>query len=99
MGDCSDGAEIYSNPEVMSQLDATDIQEDYFELYDLNGDNAVLWSEYSFVNSLNKKASPQARNTFRFLDKLKDWKITLKEFNKARLDRLFEAGSRKKRRH
>jgi hypothetical protein len=36
MQGCSDGAQIYTSPEKMSKLEAEDIQEDFFDLYDLN---------------------------------------------------------------
>lgn len=99
MASCADGAQIYSSPEKLAQLDAPDIAEDYFELYDLNGDGGILWSEYSFVNSFNKKSSDRARDTFKFLDKLRDWKITTKEFTKAKLSKLMDADTGRRRRH
>lgn len=78
MQGCSDGAQTFTNPEKMAKLSAEDIQEDFFELYDLNRDGGVLFSEYTFVNSFNKKTSERAREVFRFLDKIKDWRITEK---------------------
>jgi hypothetical protein len=98
MQGCAEGAEIFSNPAKMSKLFAEDIQEEFFELYDLNQDGGVLWSEYSFVNSFNKRASPEARDTFKFLDRVRllDWKITTKEFAKAKLDRLGQDEGKKR---
>lgn len=101
MQGCVDGAQIYSNPEKMDKLAAEDIQEDFFELYDLNDDGGVLFSEYYFVNSFNKKSSEKAREVFTFLDKVKDWRITEKEFSKAKLNKIAEgdAGRKKKKHH
>jgi hypothetical protein len=95
---CSDGAQIYTDPEKMAKLEAEDIQEDFFDLYDLNEDGGVLWSEYSFVNSFNRKTNEGAREVFRFLDKVRDWKITAKEFSKAKLNRLAEEDTKNIRR-
>lgn len=99
MSGCADGAKLFTYPEKISKLEAEDIQEDFFELYDLNGDSGVLWSEYTFVNSFNRKTSPRNREVFTFLDKLRDWRITHKEFSKAKLNRLSDTeGGNKARR-
>lgn len=97
MQGCVADAKTFTDPEKMAKLETEDIQEDFFDQYDLNEDGGVLWSEYSFVNSFNRKSSPRAREVFTFLDKLKDWRITHKEFSKAKLVRLGEADTKTRR--
>jgi Ca2+-binding EF-hand superfamily protein len=97
MTECAVEAKTFTDPEKVGKMEAEEVQEDFFDLYDLNEDGGILWSEYAFVNSFNKKSSERSREVFTFLDKVKDWRITHKEFAKAKLARLVDTDNKPKR--
>jgi hypothetical protein len=63
----------------------------------LNKDSEINWPEFSLVNGANKKSDDHnGRIIFIFLDKNNDWKISAKEFSKAKVKDLLERKSKDK---
>lgn len=57
-------------------------------MYDLNNDKVISWKEYHSINTYNKKPLKSEKEVFSFFDKNSDWRLTLKEFSKVKLQKI-----------
>lgn len=48
----------------------------------------ISWKEYHSINSYNKKPLKNEKEVFSFFDKNSDWRLTVKEFSKVKLEKI-----------
>jgi Ca2+-binding EF-hand superfamily protein len=88
LAECVSETASLINPAKLWNKDVEEASEEFFDLYDLDGNGVVGWKEYHSINSYNKKPLKSEKEVFTFLDRNIDWKITPKEFAKAKLKKL-----------
>ena len=77
-----------TNPAKLWKQDVENVSENWFRVYDLNRDNVITWKEYHSINSYNKKPLKNEKESFSFFDRNLDWRLTPKEFSKAKIQKL-----------
>jgi Ca2+-binding EF-hand superfamily protein len=68
-----------------------------FDTYDLNNDKEIRFSEFTLVNSMNKKCGEEERECFVVMDLNHDWKLTRKEIGKVKFSKISANQGKKKR--